>query len=570
MSSEKGISPAEPVALDDRHYRLLKRRQLIRLTVLYLGPVVLLAAYFFLQYDAIVSESQRLHLRAIAESQANTLDLFLFERLVNLTNVVDDDHRATPPTAEEMAERLRRLRRSSDAFVDVGFFDSSGVLLVYAGPYSSLEYRSYRDEEWYRRLLASPDQFVITDIYLGFRRAPHFTIAVSRRVHDQVVVYRATIDPHKMYEYVSSLESAEEVYSSVVNREGKYQLANPSEGKPLESARFVPPEQPRVGAEIVPVGDRSVLYAYAWLSSVEWGLTVRTSQLESGSLFSGFRLRVIGIALAMLVIGFLILYQRAGKMVQAQIDADRIRGQLSHAAKLASVGELAAGIAHEINNPLAAINEEAGLTKDLLSNEYGRSISTEDVIASLDSIQSLVFRCRDITHKLLGFVRKDGIDLREHDIHQLLDEVVDGLLGHELAVSSITVVRRYDRTIPSFLTDRNQLEQVFLNMIKNAQDAIGDRAGTITLVTRRQDGDLSIQITDTGKGMTPQQMEMIFIPFYTTKEVGQGTGLGLSVSYGIVRALHGRIEVTSAVGEGTTFTIHLPLQTPTIRVGHSV
>lgn len=567
MSTEKGITPAEPVALDEHHYRVMKRRQLFRLTVLYLGPLVLLATYFFLQYDAIVSESQRLHLRAIAESQANTLDLFLFERLVNLTNAVDDNHLAVPPTTDQMVERLDRLRRNSDTFVDFGFFDSLGVLSVYAGPFPSLEYRSYSDENWYRRLLASPDQFVITDIYLGFRRAPHFTIAISRRLNDQVVVYRATIDPHKMYEYVSSLGSAEEVYSSVVNREGKFQLANPAEGKPLDDARFVPPDSPRTGVVVVRVEDRQVPYAYAWLSSVDWGLTVRISQVESGSLFSGFRLRVIGIAVVMLLVGSVILFHRAGKMVQAQIEADRTRTQLSHAAKLASVGELAAGIAHEINNPLAAINEEAGLTKDLLSRQYGKTIGTDDVIAALDSIQGLVFRCRDITHKLLGFVRKDDIDLREHDIHKLLDEVVDGLLGHELSVSNVTLVKMYDHSIPAILTDRNQLEQVFLNLIKNAQDAIGDRCGTIIVTTRRQNRDICIEIADTGKGMSPQQLEMIFIPFYTTKEVGQGTGLGLSVSYGIVRGLHGQIDATSTVGAGTTFTIRLPLQSPDVRAG---
>ena len=567
MSSEKGISPAEPVALDDHHYRVMKRRHLIRLSVLYLGPVVFLAAYFFLQYDAIVSESQRLHLRAIAESQANTLDLFLFERLVNLTNAVDDSHLSSPPSTDEMTERLRRLIRNSDAFVDFGYFDTNGVLLVYAGPYPSLEDRSYREEDWYQRLLASEDQFVITDIYLGFRRAPHFTIAVSRRHNEHVIVYRATVDPHKMYENLSSLESAQEVYSSVVNRDGKYQMANPAEGKPLEDARFVPPPTPRVGAESVRFDDQKVLYAYAWLNSVDWGLTVRTSQLETAFLFSGFRLRVIGIAAAMLVVGFAILYHRAGKMIQAQMEADRTRTQLSHAAKLASVGELAAGIAHEINNPLAAINEEAGLMKDLLSQQFEKTISPNEVIESLESIQQLVFRCRDITHKLLGFVRKDDIQLRPHDIHDVLDEVLDGLLGHELSVSSVTIVKEYDRSIPSFLTDRNQLQQVFLNMIKNAQDAIGDRPGTITVITRREDGEMQIVITDTGKGMSPQQLDMIFIPFYTTKEVGQGTGLGLSVSYGIVRGLHGQIEVKSTVGVGTTFTIRLPMQSPSARTG---
>ncbi len=171
-----------------------------------------------------------------------------------------------------------------------------------------------------------------------------------------------------------------------------------------------------------------------------------------------------------------------------------------------------------------------------------------------------MFRCRDITRKLLGFVRKAEIDIKPHDIHKLLDEVVIGLLGPEMAVANIEIERDYAGNLPEVLTDGNQLQQVVLNLIKNGADALEGKAGRITVGTWLDGDSIRIAIRDTGKGMTPDQFDKIFMPFYTTKEVGKGTGLGLSVSYGIIKSLGGRLDVESAPGKGSTFTITLPLR----------
>jgi two-component system NtrC family sensor kinase len=252
------------------------------------------------------------------------------------------------------------------------------------------------------------------------------------------------------------------------------------------------------------------------------------------------------------------IFNRANKLVALQMEADRTRLQLEHAAKLASVGELAAGIAHEINNPLAVINEEAGLIKDLMNPEFGPPSGTEELLPHLDTITKSVFRCRDITHKLLGFVRKDQVELRSCDLGKVIDGVVDGLLGKRPAVSNIEIVRNYGDRISEIETDANQLQQVLLNIINNAIDALEGQSGRIAIRTFAKGEEVCIAISDTGKGMTSEQMGKIFMPFYTTKEVGRGTGLGLSVSYGIVKNLGGDIEVQSGIGEGSTFTIVLP------------
>lgn len=554
-----GLLP-EMERFNAQHYRELKRRHIIRLLFTYLAPLLLLSIYFFYQYDQMASEGRRLHLRAIAESQANTLDLFLSERIVNLENLVDDPKLKLPPRQTVLQGYLDKLLRDSEAFVDIGFFDPNGVQTQYAGPFPVLESRAYGEEGWWQELAADSDRVIITDIYLGFRQRPHFTIAVSRQFDSLFVVMRATLDPAKILDYLRSQEGSQEVYTSIVNSAGYYQLVTEHIGTPLESSALVPPRTPRVGAERVRLEGESISYAYSWLHTADWALIVQDASSAGRGLFSGYRGQILLISILMLLFSFVMVLYRSRKLVEMQRESDRTRAQLEHAAKLATVGELAAGIAHEVNNPLAAINEEAGLVKDLMDPELGEPTPPAELRQHLDSIQESVFRCRDITHKLLGFVRHTDIELHAHDIHRLLDNVVVGLLGHEMEVANIEIIKEYGDDVPILVTDGNQLQQVFINLLKNAEDAIEGNPGKITITTARHGEQIIISVADTGKGMTGDQLTKIFLPFFTTKDVGKGTGLGLSVSYGIIRSLGGKIEAVSSVGQGSTFTITLPLK----------
>jgi len=551
----------EALPFPHEHYRDLKRRHIIRLVLTYLAPLLILIAYFYYQYTMLVSESRRLHLKAVAENQSNTLDLFLSERLVNISNLIDDPKFQVPPSPESMERYLRMLISNSDAFVDIGFFDSTGIQAGYAGPYPSLENRNYATEDWYQTLKEQQQDYVITDIYLGFRELPHFTIAVWRIINDRFVVLRATLSPTKIYEYIASLKGAGEVVTMIVNRDGYYQLVTPHIGTPLESSAIVPPDDPRLGVERVDINGQTISYCYSWLRSADWALIVQSSSANGGSSLSGIQTRLILISVFLLFFGIFMILYRARRLVEFQIESDRTRVQFEHAAKLASVGELAAGIAHEINNPLAVISEEAGLMKDLMNPEFGDPQPPEDLVEHLDNIEESVFRCRDITRKLLGFVRQTEMNLRPHNVHAILDEVVDGILGPEMAVSNIDVIREYGPDIPDLVTDKNQLLQVVLNIINNGVDAIGNVPGTITITTENKGKQVRISIADSGGGMAHEQLDKIFVPFFTTKEVGKGTGLGLSVSYGIIKSFGGKIEVASSVGEGSTFTIVLPVKT---------
>jgi len=548
-----------PLPFSEAHYRDIRRKNVIRLFSTYLAPLIILAIFFHVQYNSIMTEGKRFHLRAIAENQANTLDLFLSERLVNISNLIDDPNFQVPPSPQTMEDYLGILQKNSETFVDIGYFDASGIQAAYAGPYPSLEKRNYSSEAWYTALKKDQVKHIITDIYLGFRQKPHFTIAVSRIINNQFTVLRATLDPEKMYEYISTLEGSQEVYSSIVSKEGYYQVVTPHIGTPLETSSIVPPLEPGLGVEDVEVGGSSITFAYSWLQTADWALIAQQAQENTG-IFSGFNPKIIGISAAVIILIFLIILNRSAQLVEMQKETDRTRAQLEHAAKLASIGELAAGIAHEINNPLAIISEEAGLMKDLMDPELAQNISNQELIPHLDNIHESVFRCRDITRKLLGFVRKTDMDMRPHDVHQLIDGVVDGILGSEMAVSNIEIIRDYAGDLPKLVTDGNQLQQVLLNIINNGVDAIEGKPGEIRIKTLFQKNNIKISISDNGCGMGTEQMEKIFMPFYTTKEVGRGTGLGLSVSYGIIKSLKGTIEVDSTAGGGTTFTITFPIQ----------
>jgi two-component system NtrC family sensor kinase len=350
---------------------------------------------------------------------------------------------------------------------------------------------------------------------------------------------------------------ASDVLISVVNRKGDYQLVKSPVGRVLEHSAIQPPREGTLGVEQAAIDRKTVKYGYAWLHSADWAVLVQYAPPAGSGGVLGMVANLLTFASAIVLAIVAVIYFRAKKLVQTEQEKDAVRFQLEHASKLASVGELAAGIAHEINNPLAIVASEVGLMKDMMDPQFGMNPTFEDLLPHLGNIRDAAYRCRDITGKLLSFVRQSPVDMGRHNIHGLLEEILSGFLEHELAVSNIKIVRNYCDNMPLVATDANQFKQVVLNIVNNARDAITP-PGAITITTLCENGQVQIAISDTGKGITPDQMEKIFLPFYTTKDVGKGTGLGLSVSYGIIRHLGGDIQVESTPGEGSTFTIRLP------------
>jgi signal transduction histidine kinase len=229
---------------------------------------------------------------------------------------------------------------------------------------------------------------------------------------------------------------------------------------------------------------------------------------------------------------------------------------MAQTEKLAAIGELSAGVAHEINNPLGVI---LGYCQLLIRSETGDSDRKDD----LKTIEKHVKHCQRIVADLLSFSRSAGTEKSPCDAHFVLDDVIDFISKHT-DLSRMDVVKHYDADLPPLFMNREKIKQVFINLIMNARYAMAE-GGVLTLATRYlsegrrpEDRQAEIRITDNGAGIAASDITRIFEPFFTTKPTGQGTGLGLSVTYGIIKDHGGDILVDSRVGEGSTFTILLP------------
>jgi two-component system, NtrC family, sensor kinase len=264
---------------------------------------------------------------------------------------------------------------------------------------------------------------------------------------------------------------------------------------------------------------------------------------------------LVGVAVAALAIsGRLVRYVR-----EADTKTDELNAQLMVSSKMAAVGEMATGVAHEINNPLANIETLRTWILDLVTEEGLAAQDVPEVIASTRKIGDQVERCRLITHDLLRFSRRSDSGRVSTNLEGLVREMID-MIEHRARSENVHFEIRLDSSpLPALLLSTSKLQQVLLNILNNAVDAMDGKGGTVKVAIRRAGTKVRIAITDSGSGIAPEHLPRIFEPFFTTKPVGKGTGLGLAVCYGLVQQMNGVLTAESKVGVGSTFTLTLPV-----------
>ncbi|WP_028588290.1 sensor histidine kinase [Desulfocurvus vexinensis] len=507
-----------------------------------------------------VEAEVRLRTSRIVSNTRRAVSFYLEERASVLSFVLQDRSPEALHDPEVLGVLLEHLKRSHGGFVDLGLIDADGVQRAYVGPYSLLG-RDYSDQEWFTRAVSAGSY--VSDVFLGFRNVPHLVIAVRQALPDGgFFVLRATLDTDR-FNNLAGLDLLGSGDSFIINTKGVLQTPSRHHGAVLDPVGLpVPPYSEYTEIMAHEEGDRELTIGYAYVPNSPFVLMVVKSRDELMAAWYDKRFQLVWFLAASVMVILVVVTAVATFLVNQVYQADRNRfvalHHAEHANKMASIGRLAAGVAHEVNNPLAVIGEKAGLLKDLLT--YRRNDLDPDRLLGLaGEITRSVERCGNITKHLLGFARHINVRVERISVGEVVEEVLS-FLRKEAEYRSVTIAVAVAPELPEFDCDRGKLQQILLNLVNNAFQAVADNGHVGIEVDSPDPAHLRIRVRDDGCGIRPEDQKRIFEPFYSTKRGAGGTGLGLSITYGLVRKLGGNIEVASRVGQGTTFTITLPVQ----------
>ena len=524
-------------------------------------PLVIATALGSFEYRGLLLTEERNQLHWNAEGAQKTLEAFMV-KLVSVVKFISKERGCEDLLDQDVVSKLLvNLKEEYPGFVDLGIIDHNGIQQVYAGPFR-LAGSDYSDQDWFSKVLAR--EVYTSEVLMGFRKIPHFVVAVSFKIPDreEYWILRASIDYEKLQKYLSTINTKASQDVFLVNHQGVLQTRSNMFGGVLEKHPMTSmPEKGKITIEESELDGLSFLKASVYITDTPWIMVMIKKKYTHGDEWSSFQLRrrmiFIGCSLLVLVVIYQLVNFITDRLRESNEKRDFLMIEAEHSNKLASVGRLAAGVAHEINNPLAIVDQKAGLMSDLLALS-GDFEHKDKFKKSIEGIHNAVERCKVITHRLLGFARRMDVVYERIDINALLKEVL-GFLEQEALFNHIYFELVFNENLPLVFSDRGQLQQIFLNIINNGIDAIG-KDGEIYISTVPRGRDMiDVLICDSGPGIPPEIIKRIFDPFFTTKEAGKGTGLGLSITYGLVKKLGGHISVDSKVGEGTTFTVSLPV-----------
>ena len=559
----------EPIADRKAFYQVLTRNIRIRILLVSIIPMMLTLGILCWRFHVAYSEKISAHVGELVLKHTQNIDTFLKEKLGNIRYLAGQLSITEPETAQQfLTSQLSELNdKYGDVFTDLGLVDSDGVQFAYEGPFRLVN-ADYSEATWFLNAIESP--YYISDVFAGLRGHPHFILAVKLSAQGRTYILRSTINVTTFNSLVENVQIGRTGTAVIVNGKGELQTRPRSETMEILPSFIADPtifngKQTLILKHKNDKG-KTYLYALALFKTVDWRMVFR--QDIGDALRDMWKAEVLTLILfllgcaAIVSVSFALSRNLVKRIAKADQNNEAMNQQVVESGKLATIGELAAGIAHEINNPVAIMVEEAGWMNDLLEEETGITQDNKNEFnRAIAQITTQGRRCKDITHKLLSFARKSDATVADIDINDNIREIV-ALTAQMARYNNVTISTRLDPDLPCIRFSPSELQQVILNLTNNAIDAMGKDGGNVEIVTgiNEQDNNMiEIKVDDNGPGIPAQYLDRIFDPFFTTKAVGKGTGLGLSICYGIIQKMGGTIEVESHVGKGTCFLIRLPL-----------
>ncbi len=554
---------------ESSYYKSLTRKMISVIIIVSFLPMVLVGGIILNQFNKSYREKTHAHLGALVQQHKHNIDTFLNEKLNDIKFLAATFNFEKLNDQLFLQQLLFRLQQEYGAvFVDLGLVNEDGRLLTYAGPFK-LEEAKYSEAEWFKKAIKK--HYFISDVFLGLRGLPHFIVTVKEYNKGKQYILRATIDFGAFNKLVEKVRVGETGFAFILNRKGEFQTNLPFNIVPDKGlyTAFINrslKEKTRKGVQIVEEYNgfgKKYIYVANFLKNQEWLLVF---QQETAEVFADLR-RTTYVAIFLILMGglgimimaFFQSRRMVGRIAESDKEKEMINQQVIETGKLASIGELASGIAHEINNPVAIMVEEAGWIQDLLEEELCKeSKNLDEFRRALKQIGTQGHRCKEITKKLLSFARKTDSTAHDVQMNDMIRQLVE-LSAQRAKYGKVVIKTGLAGNLPMIKISEPEMQQVFLNLMNNAIDAIGKHGGTIEITSKLEGDKIVLEIADDGSGIPKANLARIFDPFFTTKPVGKGTGLGLSICYGIINKIGGEIDVQSAIDVGTTFRITIPL-----------
>lgn len=574
--------------LHSRSYPRLLSRFVVGSVICSVLPLLLVGWITYLYYSQFSMSRMAAYFQGTVEYNRRIVESFLEERTTDLKLVAYTHPLEYLIDPHNLGEVFQILNRGGSCFTDLGVIAQNGKHMAYVGPYNLWD-NDYSVTPWFKEVMAKG--VYISDMFMGYRKTPHFVIAILYSKGDTSWILRATIYTEFLSSLVETARLGQTGEVFLVNREGIYQTSPRFEGKIMDKAPLpmdsftgesgllstdpivrmnsFEPASGLLSADIIRYGliqpNSKQILAYSKLKHPDWLLVLRQDFSEVfgdiNRVNTIILILVHSSVLAILIVSILGTRYMINAIKKRDKEAEALNRQLMQTSKLASIGELAAGVAHEINNPLAVILTENQVIRDMSEEEQNLNDKFKDeLVRSLSQVDAQVLRCSHITQSLLRFSRRMALSSQFVDLNLALKDVV-GLLEKRANTCGIQIHVDFQENLPMISALPFELEQVFLNLISNAVDSHeGKPYGSIHIATRFDTSRncLVATVKDTGSGIAEEDLERIFDPFFTTKPVGKGTGLGLSISYSIITQMGGDISVRSELGKGTEFTLRFP------------